>query len=138
MRVRWSMIGLALGLLLCSAPGAWSRESPFASDNPDKVEDAMKRYSLNLAFDKLGRGVTNLLFGWLEIPSTIQKRYNTTDTGTSLLMGAVIGLFRGLMRTGVGAYETVTFLLPYPEDFAPIMPSLDYFDSGQRKSLPLE
>ena len=138
MRVRWSVIGLALGLLLTGAPAGWSRESPFATQNPDKVDDAISRYNLNLAFDKLGRGVTNLLFGWLEIPSTIQKRYNNTDTGTSLLMGAANGLFRGIVRTGVGAYETVTFLLPYPEDFVPIMPSLDYFDPQQRKALPLE
>jgi hypothetical protein len=39
----------------------------------------------------------------------------------------------------VGLYETVTFFLPYPEDFAPILPTLEYYNkSPGRRRLPLE
>ncbi len=91
------------------------------------------------AFEKLGRGVSNFLGGWLEIPLGIHKRYATSDTAGSLFTGTAVGAFKGLVRTGVGAYETVTFFLPYPEDFAPILPTLEYFQHHtRRKPLPLE
>jgi len=46
---------------------------------------------------------------------------------------------KGAVRTAVGAYETVTFFLPYPEEFAPILPTLEYYQhSTKRKPLPLE
>jgi hypothetical protein len=39
----------------------------------------------------------------------------------------------------VGLYEAVTFFLPYPENFAPILPTLPYFEKNKkRRPLPLE
>jgi len=99
----------------------------------------MGRHNLHPAFEKLGRGLSNALGGWLEIPLTIHRRYATSDTGASFFTGAAHGLFRGLVRTGVGIYETATFFLPYPEHFAPILPTLEYFQrTTRRERLPLE
>lgn len=63
---------------------------------------------------KLARSATNLLTGWLEIPSQIMQ---TTERSGSL-MGMTEGLGRGLVfgvgRTLVGAVELVTFPIPNP------------------------
>jgi len=130
---RWLIIlGCVLG---AGAPAAWADQPP-AAGQPDRVDEVMGRYNLHPAFAKLGRGLSNTLGGWLEIPLNLHQRYSTTDTAGSLFTGAISGVFKGLVRTGVGAYETVTFFLPYPEDFAPILPTLPYFQR-EPKERPL-
>jgi putative exosortase-associated protein (TIGR04073 family) len=120
-------------------PGAWAQDPSGVAGGRDRVDEMLGRYNLHPAFDKLGRGVSNAFFGWTEVPLNVGYRYSRHDTGGSLLTGAAIGLFKGLVRTGVGVYETVTFFLPYPEEFAPILPTLEYFKkASRRKALPLE
>ena len=106
----------------------------------DQVDEVMGRYNLHPAFQKLGRGVSNILGGLMELPINIQERYSRSDTGGSFFTGVAYGLFKGVIRTGVGIYETVTFFLPYPEDFAPILPTLKDFQktSKRRQPIPLE
>jgi putative exosortase-associated protein (TIGR04073 family) len=67
---------------------------------------------------KLGRGVTNVLTGWIEIPKhTITGVFNANVTP---LEGVGVGLARGfgraIERTGIGAFEVLTFPIPgyYP------------------------
>ncbi len=98
---------------------------------PDPTDTFMLQHNLYPAAAKLGRGVANTLAGWMEVPLNMQKYYLPNDTGTSIFTGAAVGVFKGLIRTGVGVYETATFFLPYPEDFAPILPSLEYFRTYQ-------
>ena len=131
---------LALILVVCaSTPPSWAREASSTQEPQDRVEDLMTRYNLHPAFGKLGRGVSNVLGGWLEIPLNIHTHYTPTDAGASFCTGLVYGLFKGVVRTGVGAYEAATFFLPYPEQYAPILPTLEYFKpSSKRESLPLE
>jgi putative exosortase-associated protein (TIGR04073 family) len=72
-------------------------------------------------FNKLGRGVVNILTGWVEIPRNIAKEWRRTDPFT----GTVIGLFRGagwaVARTFVGFYEVISFPFPVPREYEPIM-----------------
>ena len=104
----------------------------------DPADELLLRYNLHPAFEKLGRGIGNTLTGWLEFPLNIEKRYTAADTATSLFTGAVFGIVKSVVRTGVGLYETATFWLPYPERYAPILPTLDYFKrAGTRRELPL-
>ena len=121
-------------------PAGWSEEQAApAADIPSRVTQALARANVPPAIEKLGRGVANITGGWLEIPLTIQRRYLPQDAGTSLVVGAITGLFKGLGRTAVGAYETLTFFLPIPADFAPILPTLAYFDkTPNRQPLLLE
>ena len=105
----------------------------------DQVDQMLGRYNLYPAFEKLGRGTANALGGWLEVPYNINQRFSKSDTAGSFFTGAAQGLVKGAVRTAVGAYEVVTFFLPYPEDFAPILPTLPYFQKHtKRKPLPLE
>lgn len=127
-RVSWRIIGVSVALC-CAAPvlrGEDGAVAPAPSQEHDRLEQLLGRYGLYPAFGKLGRGLANILLGWLEIPVTIEKRYVEDDAAASLCAGAIEGLFKGVVRTGVGVYESVTFLLPYPEEFAPVLPTLDY------------
>lgn len=105
----------------------------------DQVDSLMARYDLHPAFEKLGRGVSNFLGGWMEIPLNVGKKWSATNTGGSFFTGLAVGVFKGVVRTGVGLYETVTFLLPVPDNFAPILPTLEYYNkTGRHDRLPLE
>ena len=131
---RWVVI---LGCVWAAcAPAARAEGAPAGDGQPDRVEEVMGRYNLHPSFAKLGRGLANFTGGWLEIPLNMHRRYSTGDTAGSLFTGAIYGVFKGLVRTSVGAYETLTFFLPYPEEFAPILPTLPYFQR-ETKQRPL-
>ncbi|MEA3305453.1 MAG: exosortase system-associated protein, TIGR04073 family [Candidatus Omnitrophota bacterium] len=70
---------------------------------------------------KLGRGLANILTGWIELPKNVYD----TSVEDSPLAGLTIGLAKGvgmtIVRTGAGIYEIVTFPFPIPEDYAPVL-----------------
>ena len=136
-RRRWA-VWLACAAWAVAMPSAWSEDVPSQSGQ-DRVDQFMARYELHPAFQKAGRGLSNLFMGWLELPLNLEKKYSPSDAGASLMTGLAYGVFKGAIRTGVGAYETVTFFLPYPEDYAPILPTIEYFrKSTKRRPLLLE
>lgn len=67
---------------------------------------------------KMGRGVVNVLTGWIELPKQVhlgtQEENPVAGVGWGLVKGAGLTLLRG----GVGLYEALTFPLPYPKDYA--------------------
>ncbi len=71
---------------------------------------------------KLGRGIVNIVTGWIELPKNI---YDTSVETENPLMGITYGTLKGIgmtvVRTGAGAYDTVTFLFPVPQDYTPIL-----------------
>ena len=70
---------------------------------------------------KLGRGLVNILTGWIELPKNIYE----TSVESNPLSGLTIGLAKGLgmtvVRTGAGIYETATFPFPLPQEYKPIL-----------------
>lgn len=70
---------------------------------------------------KLGRGLANVLTGWIELPKNIYD----TSVEENPLAGLTIGLAKGvgmtIVRTGAGIYEVVTFPFPIPEDYGPVL-----------------
>ena len=111
-----------------------------ASQRSGRCDECATRSTVPPAFEKLGRGMANTAGGWLEIPLTMHQNYTEQDTGTSLAAGAVHGIVKGIVRTGVGVYEIVTFWLPLPKHFAPILPTLEYYNHLGKtpRPLPLE
>lgn len=130
---------LAFTLILMIA-GPLAEASRSIEGRPvDITDDMMNRYQLRPVVNKFARGVGNLFTGWLEVPLNIQKQYDERDTATSLLAGTGIGIAKGFVRTGVGLYEMLTFWLPYPPRFGPVLPTLGYFDKrAKRPPLLLE
>jgi len=140
MRGRWAAIALAacvIGLWMGPAHAELPPPEP-TRRSQDRVDEMMGRYNLFPAFTKLGRGLSNFLGGWMEIPLNVRQHGSRADTAGSFFTGLAHGLVKGVVRTGVGAYETVTFFLPYPENYAPVLPTLAYFQKNRREPLPLE
>ncbi len=73
------------------------------------------------AFKKLGRGIVNTFTGWLEIPKGVVDESKANNVFTGLTVGTIKGLGLGLVRTGAGIYETITFPFPIPEGYEPIV-----------------
>lgn len=67
---------------------------------------------------KMGRGVVNLLTGWIELPKQIQLGSQEHNPVAGIGRGLIRGAGFTVLRGGVGVYEALTFPLPYPKDFA--------------------
>jgi len=70
---------------------------------------------------KLVRGVANVLTGWVELPKNIYDTSVEENIFSGLTIGLAKGLGMGIVRTGAGIYEVVTFPFPIPEDYAPVL-----------------
>ena len=73
------------------------------------------------ALRKLGRGFANLLFGIVELPNQITKATAEHGGAAGATYGVGKGLTRWIGREFVGAYEIVTFPVPFPKGYKPIM-----------------
>ena len=71
--------------------------------------------------NKLGRGVMNILFGWMEIPYNIAETWKKTDPFTGFIVGGIKGIFWGWARTMTGLFDVFTFPFPVPKDYEPLM-----------------
>ena len=70
---------------------------------------------------KLGRGIANVLTGWVELPKNIYDTSVEENVLSGLTMGLAKGVGMTIVRTGAGIYETVTFPFPIPEDYQPVL-----------------
>ncbi len=70
---------------------------------------------------KLGRGVVNSLTGFVEIPKKVILISRNDNPLLGLTWGFVKGIAVGTLRTAAGVYETVTFPIPAPADYEPIV-----------------
>jgi putative exosortase-associated protein (TIGR04073 family) len=61
---------------------------------------------------KLGRGISNVLFGWSEIPHTIGQVNEREGNAAAGGYGVVRGVGRAWMRFHTGLFDIVTF--PFP------------------------
>ena len=96
------LIGIALAL-------AWMRPVAAAPTETLVHQDPIH---------KAGRGVTNILTCWIEIPKGFSQGRQEDNPFTGIGMGLVKGFELAFIRLGLGAYETVTFPIPYPKHYA--------------------
>ena len=61
---------------------------------------------------KLSRGIGNLMFGWLEYPTSWRKTNKSDGAIAAASDFLVEGTKRTLIRAGFGFYETITFPVP--------------------------
>ena len=61
---------------------------------------------------KLGRGISNVLFGWSELPTTIAKINQDEGNSAAAGYGVVRGVGRSALRIGAGLAEIFTFPVP--------------------------
>jgi putative exosortase-associated protein (TIGR04073 family) len=92
-----------------------------------QTEDAPRGHH---ALRKLGRGFANVLFGIVEVPNQFTKAVDKDGGGAGISYGLPKGLVRWIGRELTGVYEIVTFPIPAPRGYKPIMhpefPNEDY------------
>jgi len=115
MKIQWTTSFAAaciVAVLAVSAPRSVSADD--VSRDASESSDMMR---------KLGRGIVNLLTGVVEIPKNIAREWKDPDSDP--ISGSIIGFVKGVgwawARTCAGAYEIVTFSLPVPEGYVPLM-----------------
>lgn len=64
------------------------------------------------AGDKLRRGLANFATGWVEIPTAMDKSIKESNPVFGIIVGAVKGTAKGIVRTAAGVFDTVTFPIP--------------------------
>ena len=81
---------------------------------------------------KLGRGLSNFVFGISELPVTIAKVNERDGNSAAAGYGVARGLGRSWMRFGAGLFEILTF--PFPtarHTYYPMLPDeIPYIHSG--------
>ena len=70
---------------------------------------------------KLGRGIMNILTGWIELPKNVYETSVEENVIAGLTMGLAKGVGMTVVRIGAGVFEAVTFPLPIPEDYEPVL-----------------
>ena len=73
------------------------------------------------AFTKLGRGVVNIVTGWVEVPKRIHETGEHSGAWAGATWGTLRGLGHGFVRTVAGFYELFTFPFPAPPNYAPVI-----------------
>jgi putative exosortase-associated protein (TIGR04073 family) len=81
--------------------------------------------------DKLKRGATNLVVSPLELPNAVWS-YWELGTAKNFLAGSTWGLLQGVFNTAkraiVGTFEIITFPVPFPKDYKPILDEPAFFE----------
>jgi putative exosortase-associated protein (TIGR04073 family) len=87
---------------------------------------------------KLGRGLSNLVFGIAELPATIARINEREGNSAAAGYGVVRGLGRSGMRMGSGLFEFLTF--PFPtkhHTYYPLLRSdIPYIHAGYQEFPP--
>jgi len=73
---------------------------------------------------KLGRGLSNMVFGWTEIPVTMAKVNEQEGNAAAAGYGVIRGTGRAFARFGVGLYEAILWPIPvYKGTYLPVLRS---------------
>lgn len=87
---------------------------------------------------KLGRGVSNVLFGWSEIPHTIAQVNDREGNAAAGGYGVVRGVGRAYMRFHAGLFEIITFPFPAVRGtyYPALTPDVPYIHAGFQEFPP--
>lgn len=73
------------------------------------------------AFSKLGRGTSNVIFGWGELPRQTELACKEKAQSLCVFEGIARGTYWTLLRMGAGLYEIVTFPFGGERHYGPIL-----------------
>ena len=79
--------------------------------------------------EKLGRGIANTATGWVEIPMEIGRSVEKSGDMAGLITGPLKGIAKAIGRTVVGIYDIVTFLIPLPRRYEPVIEPAYVFEN---------
>jgi putative exosortase-associated protein (TIGR04073 family) len=100
-------VGTVVAVLLAALA---LQSAPVLAQTYDPTEDLPKPTGLEKSLTKLGRGLSNIMFGWAELPLTFDRKMKEGKPLTYLLgVVPVLGTTRAFMRTSTGVFESVSF-----------------------------
>ena len=73
------------------------------------------------AAEKLGRGVANFFTGWVEIPAEVGRVIQKKGDLAAVFVAPFTGIVKAIGRTAVGIYDTLTFPIPFPAGYKPVI-----------------
>ena len=76
---------------------------------------------------KLGRGLANMLTCPLGLIQGIKDTNLESGPMAAFTWGVLVGTVNVVKRVAVGAYETVTFPIPVPEGYKPILTDPEFY-----------
>ena len=116
-----------LALIIGYPLQTWAQDS-FQMPDPPMQAPIPIVTPINDPIHKMGRGVVNVLTGWIELPKQIHAGRQDENPIRGLGMGFLKGAGLTILRTGVGLYEALTFPIPYPRGFASPYESMELRD----------
>lgn len=88
---------------------------------------------------KLGRGISNVAFGWSELPTTVAKVNDTEGNAAAASYGLVRGIGRTFARFGTGMFDIVTFPFPaHKGGYGPVLPDRTHWIHAGYSEFPPE
>jgi len=88
---------------------------------------------------KLGRGISNLLFGVAELPDSITKVNSVEGNTAAAGYGVVRGVGRSAMRIAAGVFEIATFPIPLVRGtYMPVLESNTHWIHAGYQEFPPE
>lgn len=108
----------ALLLIACLLTGnngfAQEEAETVATSDEAPAQEEKKESQWPARNHKLMRGFANILTSWLEVPAQMRIVTKETNWPNGLLAGMISGVFLTAVRLTTGAYEVVSFAIPYP------------------------
>lgn len=96
----------------------------------ETIVAAREEYSFdneNNALTKLGRGFCNLGTFWLEVPDEMGKVNQESGPLKAGSWGFCKGAGKAFVRMFAGLYEIITFPLPLPSGYKPLLKDPEFF-----------
>ncbi|MFH1790758.1 MAG: exosortase system-associated protein, TIGR04073 family [Candidatus Omnitrophota bacterium] len=84
-------------------------------------------FAANNMIKKLGRGIANVGTCPLEVFKGISDANDEDGFCAAITWGVLQGICKTVLRAGVGVYEIVTFPIPMPKDYDPILTDPEFF-----------
>lgn len=76
---------------------------------------------------KLVRGMSNIVTSPIEIFYRISEAYKSDGVGNAVTYGLLKGICMFPFRATMGIYEVLTFPVPIPEDYEPVITDPEFF-----------
>ena len=115
MKQPWVQFLIVLGIFLFLSHAKLASASDAPATTSDRID-----YTTGVG-KKLGRGLSNVAFGWLEVPKGIQDVGDQNNFIAAITWGPLVGVGKAVVRTVAGAYEVLTFPVPAPNNFQPLV-----------------
>lgn len=107
-----------------------------AASSKDPYMQPLRHETPEDPFTKLARGLTNIVEGPFELYAQPSLVPSGTDTVYALFTGLTKGLAMFVTRELVGVYDIVTFPIPLPKNYQPLIePATTFTDFSQRLSI---